>query len=205
MHAMNLFDKTFEHRDALLSAALNEFTARGYDNASINDILTRAGMSKGQFYYHFGNKEALYLALIGVLIEHKQTFLATTMTPADFQQDIFGILKAQVRYGLRFAREYPAINRFAESFLRERSNPIYQTALEHYNFEDNDALGRLLDAAILRGEFRADLPPEFIKRTVGHMLTHAAELAESEQVEDFEPLLDNLIEFMRSGLTDRQS
>ena len=160
-------------------------------------------MSKGQFYYHFGNKEALYLALIGVLIARKQAFLATVMSPEDMQQDIFGILKAQVRYGLLFARDYPAINRFAESFLRERSNPIYRSALHQYNFEANDAFGHLIDMAIARGELRDDLPAEFIKKTVGYLFTHVADFAVLDQPQDFEPFLDDLIEFMRTGLAIR--
>lgn len=205
MHALSPFAKTFEHRDALLDAALEEFSAKGYDNASINDILAAADMSKGQFYYHFDNKEALYLALIGVLIEQKQAFLASVMTPADMAQDIFGILKTQVRYGMLFARAYPAINRFAESFLREQGNPIYATALRAYDFQSNDGLGRLLDVAFLRGELRSDLPPEFVKKLIGYLFTHVADFVELDQVADFEPFLEHLIEFMRSGLAGREA
>ncbi len=200
---INPFDKTFEHREELLDAALAEFANNGYDSASINDILLRAGMSKGQFYHHFGNKEALYLALIGVLIARKKAFLTSVMTADDLRQDVFGILKSQIRYGLLFAREDPAVSLFSESFLREQGNPIFQTALTHYNFNDNEGIGSLLDVAILRGEFRADLPPEFIKKTVGYLFSHVAEFAGTTQVGDFEPFLDNLIEFLRTGLTSR--
>ena len=66
-----VFETTFEHREELVEAALEEFIAKGYEQASINTILRAAGMSKGQFYYHFENKEGLYLALIGILIERK--------------------------------------------------------------------------------------------------------------------------------------
>jgi AcrR family transcriptional regulator len=50
-----LLESGFEHQDALISEAIEEFAARGYDNASINRILARVGMSKGQFYYHSAN------------------------------------------------------------------------------------------------------------------------------------------------------
>ena len=44
---------------ALADAAVEEFTARGYDAASLNEILRKAHLSKGDFYYHFRGKSGL--------------------------------------------------------------------------------------------------------------------------------------------------
>ena len=44
---------------ALADAAVEEFSARGYDAASLNKILGKAGLSKGDFYYHFRGKSGL--------------------------------------------------------------------------------------------------------------------------------------------------
>ncbi len=41
------FRADFEHRDALIGAALDEFSEHGYHAASLNRILAAAGMSKG--------------------------------------------------------------------------------------------------------------------------------------------------------------
>ena len=65
------FRADFEHRYALTGAALDEFSEHGYDAASVNRILAAAGMSKGQLYHHFANKEALYLALVEWTIDEK--------------------------------------------------------------------------------------------------------------------------------------
>jgi|SRR5690606_17021567 len=194
------FFKTFEHSDELFEAALAEFSDKGYEQASINTILQAAGMSKGQFYYHFKTKEDLYLSLIGVLIERKQAFLASVMQTEDFQQDIFGIFQAQISYSMKFAREYPAINRFGESFLREKGSPIYEKALATYNFEDNAAIDRLIDMAYQRGELRDDLPLPFIKKVIGHLFTHAADIIQLRDPAAYEDELRYLIEFIKSGL-----
>lgn len=37
----------------LQEAAINEFSMKKYEDASLNDILKNAGMSKGSFYHHF--------------------------------------------------------------------------------------------------------------------------------------------------------
>ncbi len=197
------FGKEFEHSEQLFDAALAEFIDKGYDRASINTILQNAGMSKGQFYYHFKNKEGLYLALIGVLIERKQAFLATVMKPEDMQQDIFGILQAQVRYGLAFAREFPAINRFSERFIKEKGNAIYDTALATYNFDDNAAIDGLVDAAYQRGDFREDIPKWFIRQIIGFLFTNAVDAAGLTTQDSFEERMAYLVEVMRSGLQRR--
>ena len=194
------FPTAIEHGEALFEAALAEFIDKGYEQASINTILSAAGMSKGQFYYHFARKEDLYLALIGDLIQKKQDFLAAIMRPEDFQQDIFSLFETQMRYGMNFAREYPAINQFAESFLREKGSPIYEKALATYNFEDNAAIDGLIEAAYRRGEFRDDLPLPFIRKVIGYLFTHAADVAGLNQADEFEEEMTYLIEFIRSGL-----
>lgn len=194
------FSRHFEHSDDLFEAALAEFIDKGYEQASINTILQAAGMSKGQFYYHFRTKEDLYLSLIGVLIARKQAFLAAVMQPEDFQQDIFGIFRTQVRHSMHFAREYPAINRFGESFLREKGSPIYEKALAVYHFDDNAALDRLIDMAYQRGELRGDLPLPFIKKIIGYLFTHAADITELRDPAAFEDEMGYLVAFIQSGL-----
>jgi len=50
-------------RDGLLAAAREVFTGSGFAEASIADVVTRAGASVGSLYHHFGGKADLYLAL----------------------------------------------------------------------------------------------------------------------------------------------
>jgi TetR/AcrR family transcriptional regulator, transcriptional repressor for nem operon len=46
-------------RAALLEAALNLIRRNGYSATSIDDICAAAGVTKGSFFHHFANKEAL--------------------------------------------------------------------------------------------------------------------------------------------------
>lgn len=50
-------------RSALLAAAREVFAASGFAEASILDVVGRAGASVGSLYHHFGGKAELYLAL----------------------------------------------------------------------------------------------------------------------------------------------
>jgi AcrR family transcriptional regulator len=54
---------TAETQRALLDAARAVFVANGFSDASIADIVERAGSSVGSLYHHFGGKSELYVAL----------------------------------------------------------------------------------------------------------------------------------------------
>jgi AcrR family transcriptional regulator len=53
-----------ERRQALLTAALDEFFERGFSAARMDDIAARAGLSKGALYLYFDSKDALFTSLI---------------------------------------------------------------------------------------------------------------------------------------------
>lgn len=52
-----------ERRAQFLDCAQALFFTRGYDAATVNDIIERTGLSKGAFYHYFDSKEALLDAL----------------------------------------------------------------------------------------------------------------------------------------------
>lgn len=56
-------DRAERTRNAILDAAAEVFDERGFDGASLSDILARAGVTKGALYFHFSSKEELARAL----------------------------------------------------------------------------------------------------------------------------------------------
>ncbi|MBO9713271.1 TetR/AcrR family transcriptional regulator [Sphingomonas sp.] len=57
-----------DRRDAILAAARSEFAERGFAAARMEDIARRVGISKAALYLQFASKEALFRALIDMLI-----------------------------------------------------------------------------------------------------------------------------------------
>src|ERR1700758_4235151 len=57
------WSRTAQTQRALLDAARRVFTERGFAEASIADIVQRAGSSVGSLYHHFGGKGELFIAL----------------------------------------------------------------------------------------------------------------------------------------------
>jgi AcrR family transcriptional regulator len=51
-------------RHRILDAALDVFSREGYHATRMDDIVQRSGTSKGAIYFHFPNKETLFLGLV---------------------------------------------------------------------------------------------------------------------------------------------
>jgi AcrR family transcriptional regulator len=63
-------------RDRLLSAALDQFTLRGYAATSVRELCEAAGVTKPVLYYYFKSKEGLYLQLMEESYSHFEAMLA---------------------------------------------------------------------------------------------------------------------------------
>jgi TetR/AcrR family transcriptional regulator len=56
-------------RDTILAAATASFAERGFDGARIDEIAQRAGVPKNLLYYHFGDKDGLFTAVLELMYE----------------------------------------------------------------------------------------------------------------------------------------
>ena len=74
-------------RERILEAAAREFTAHGYDGASLNRILDEAGISKGAAYYYFDDKADLYVTAV----QHysQELFAVTAFDPLQLTAENF--------------------------------------------------------------------------------------------------------------------
>jgi AcrR family transcriptional regulator len=60
--------RSMAKRDAILAAALDEFSARGFAAARLEDVARRAGVAKGTIYLYFRDKESLFQELIRAML-----------------------------------------------------------------------------------------------------------------------------------------
>ena len=56
--------KKIASRQAILTAAKQEFVRQGYKDASIADIMERADLGVGTFYNYFSSKEEILMSLL---------------------------------------------------------------------------------------------------------------------------------------------
>ncbi len=67
--------KGAETRERLLEAAERAVLAKGFAATSIEELIAEVGITKGGFFYHFGDKNGLARALMQRYLEHDRTVL----------------------------------------------------------------------------------------------------------------------------------
>jgi TetR/AcrR family transcriptional regulator len=79
-----------EKRGRILNAAINEFAQKGYKNASTNEIVREAGISKGLIFHYFKSKKQLYIFLYDYLMEimREEYFQKLWLDEKDFLEKI---------------------------------------------------------------------------------------------------------------------
>jgi AcrR family transcriptional regulator len=60
--------RSVARRDAILAAALDEFSARGFEATRLDDVAKRADVAKGTIYLYFRDKETLFQELIRAML-----------------------------------------------------------------------------------------------------------------------------------------
>lgn len=69
-------------RRKILDSAVDLFDELGYGETGLADVLQRAGVSKGAFYYHFDSKEAVAAAIIEDYRDRVRAMLRDKLDPA---------------------------------------------------------------------------------------------------------------------------
>jgi AcrR family transcriptional regulator len=76
-------------RDTILDTSAKLFSQHGYKEVSIRDIAQACGLTNAALYYHFKNKEDLFLAMLQR--DHEQTLAAlraAACSPGDLREDL---------------------------------------------------------------------------------------------------------------------
>ncbi len=149
-----------EHQSTETTRQLKElFWRRGYENASIEDVVQATGMNRYALYNAFGGKRELFLtSLDDYYYERKAVFLANLNNPATPPLDA-------IRRVMEFAIHEMA-DRGAGCLICNVANemgpkdPIIAARVQAYLQEIEFAYGEALSRAALRGELNAAMTPQ---------------------------------------------
>ncbi len=105
-----------EKTSAILNAALEVFSKRGFRGATLDQIADEAGLSKPNLLYYFASKEALHAKLLAGLLEKWLTPLAEIEPNGDPISEICAYIERK----LELAEKYPRESRlFANEIIQE--------------------------------------------------------------------------------------
>lgn len=105
-------------RQRILDAALQEFSTRGYDSASLNTVCAENGISKGIIYHYFKDKDELYLYCVSECFGKLTDYLSGIRE--QMSGSIEHCLQAYFTARLRFFADHPC---YLGIFISSALNP----------------------------------------------------------------------------------
>lgn len=70
-------------KEKILQAAQQEFLEKGYEKTRMEDIATRASLTKTMLYYHFSTKENIFNEIVKKVIDEVRQEFQSVMSSAD--------------------------------------------------------------------------------------------------------------------------
>jgi AcrR family transcriptional regulator len=152
-------ERQAQRREAILAAALDEFSARGFAAARLDDVAKRAGVAKGTIYLYFRDKESLFQELVRSMLSpivgqveaapmiDLPVRMVIEMIAEVFVREVFGTRRKDViRLILTEGQRFPKL---AEIYYHE----VIARAVP--------AVRALMARAVVRGELRSDALARF--------------------------------------------
>lgn len=136
-----------ERRERILEAALGVFVQRGYYQASVDDIALASQTSKGGCYFHFPNKQSIFLALLDRMaaLLHDRAEAAIAV-----ENDAIGKIDAALTV---IFQTFASHRRLSRLFLVEAigAGPEFHTRMAAMRASFADLIRRHLDEAVRQG------------------------------------------------------
>ena len=137
-------------KEAILEAAVELFSTQGFDGVAIRAIEEASGTKRGLVNYHFGDKEALWRAVVDRVFGEAPTNDELLRAVQDLDHE--AQVRAQLTAFVRFSAERPEVSRLIIQEGKARSWRLAHL-VEHYikprldRFQD--LLGHQVDAHTL--------------------------------------------------------
>lgn len=146
-------------RQAILSAALEEFAACGFHDASLNRMIAAAGISKGSMYYYFDGKEDLYVHVARVELERMFARVEPFDIPAATDPDAFwSALETCYLQLMTALGTAPQLTALIRGWIAESTTPAMQRIQRELERAVVPWMERVLAAGQRIGAVRTDLP-----------------------------------------------
>lgn len=127
-----------EKQDRVLDAALVEFAGEGFDGASTNRIVERAGISKGSLFKYFSSKDDLYVYLAGITLEKIVPIMKARISelPGEISERIRLTAEAVIDIYIENPLYYHFFMGMLDSGAREVQARILRHNMEAFSFLD---------------------------------------------------------------------
>ncbi len=190
-------DKPDTVRDRVLRAAVELFSEQGYDKTSVQEVVERAGVTKGALYHYFTAKDDLLFEIYGTLLAEQMAGLdrivALGRTPAEtlrlIIEDLVLTTAAHARAASVFAREVARVDQ--QRWL------VLQADWRRYQ----DVVRGLIRDAQQSGRFSEVASPEVVAWTIFGLSTSLPTWYRADGPKKAAEIAEELADLVLAGLT----
>ena len=154
-------------RAQLLRAARKVFRAKGYDGATVSEIVREAGVAQGTFYLYFPSKRDAAVSLREGLME---TMAEAVTTAVESRTSLEDRLESLIAAGFKVARKNVDLFKLAFIGADETHSEMHSESPEHASFLK--IMTDLFTSAVDAGEMEP-MDPEIAARLAIGLLQHA--------------------------------
>lgn len=141
-------------REVILSSAYVQFIRYGFKKTTMTDIARGAGLKKGSVYYYFKSKDEIIQA---VVTRESQTLLSrmedAALAEDSVREKLIAFFTARLRY-FKEKKDQGVISLDEIDDMR----PLLWEARNDFFEREIDALSKILESGIARGEIHIDNP-----------------------------------------------
>lgn len=168
-------------REAIVEAAIQVFSRKGYHNTRMEEIALVAGAGKGTIYEYFNSKLELFQE---ILFKGWRVFEENTTVEEIDSMPIRELLQGLISGHLRFFKEHSQLTRVTFWDVESIDQELMAWA-RRIRTDKEQRVQLLIEAAIARGEVRADLDARVISRPVCAIIPYfaAAEVINNEDID----------------------
>jgi AcrR family transcriptional regulator len=150
-----------ERRANILTAAQNEFITNGYESASLNTIIAKAGISKGSLYYYFEDKSDLYLSVLHDVMAGMQHNIGG-IGIGEFSDDFWMDIEDYTRKTLRMIKANPDFVRLSRGLFGLISTGNIPDSVADVINDWKSMMTGIVVRGQEKGEIRDDLPLDLL-------------------------------------------
>ena len=158
---------TQEKRDKILSVAVNEFAHNGFDNANINTIAKKAGVSVGSLYKYFDTKTDLFLTSVHYGITSLEVIVDGIVNSKD---DVMVKLEKLIRIAIEFSRRNKVLIKLYNEFTSESNSELAKKIAADMESITSQAYKKAIIEGQVAGEIRTDIDPGMAAFLVDNLL-----------------------------------
>ncbi len=157
-------------RQRILDVATQQFSAKGYDGARIDDIMRLSKVSKNLIYHYFGSKEKLFIAVLELAYRGMHEYQMTW--PLDVSSPIDGIRKL-VQSTFKYWRESPEFIGLLNSENFHKGQHLRKSKLSKAGYTGLlNNISNLLKQGEKSGDFRSDVDPVELYISISALAYH---------------------------------